>query len=83
VSSYLALLNQLEYDIKVKRVVLIDDVGRIVGENYAKARTRLLAIPSEEAPRIHRLKTVNEVQDALLEVITDALESLVNEWGDQ
>ena len=78
--NYLALLNQIDYDTKSGRVVLAEEVAKVVGDNYAKARTRLLAIPSEESPRIHRLKTVIEVQDALLEVITDALESLINEW---
>lgn len=74
--NYLALLNQLEYDQKSGLVVPVADVAKVVGEDYAKVRTRLLAIPSEQAPRIHQCKTVTEVQDALLDVITQALEEL-------
>jgi len=77
--SYLALLNQLEYDTKSGLVVMASDVAREVGEEYAKVRTRLLAIPSEQAPRLHRLKTVAEVQDAMQECITEALEELTKD----
>lgn len=79
--NYLALLNQLEYDHKSGAVVLVSDVAAAVGKQYAKVRTRLLSIPAEQAPRIHRLKTVTEVQDALQELITDALEELTSDGG--
>jgi phage terminase Nu1 subunit (DNA packaging protein) len=77
--NYLALLNQLEYDQKSGAVVAVADVARAVGEEYAKVRTRLLAIPAEHAPRIQRLKTAIEVQDALQEIIVDALEELTRD----
>ena len=77
--NYLALLGQLEYDQKSGLVVLVADVAQAVGSEYAKVRTRLLSIPAEQAPRIHRLKTVTEVQDALQELITDALEELTKD----
>jgi len=77
--NYLALLNQLEYDEKSGLVVVAADVAKIVGEEYAKVRTRLLAIPAEQAPRLHRLKTVTEMQDALQELITEALEELTKD----
>lgn len=38
-------------------------VTTAVGAEYAKVRTRLLAIPSSYAPQIHRCKTVSEVND--------------------
>lgn len=79
--NYLALLNQLEYDQKAGAVVLAADVAKAVGAEYAKVRSRLLAIPAEQAPRIHRLKTVTEVQDALQELITEALEELTRDGG--
>jgi hypothetical protein len=44
-------------------------------------RTRLLSIPAEHAPRIHRMKTVTEVQDILQELITEALEELTKDGG--
>lgn len=73
---YLALLNQLKYDIESKMVVAVDEVAKAVGAEYAKVRTRLLSIPAEQAPRVNRLKTPVEVQDALQEIITEALEEL-------
>lgn len=74
--NYLALLNRLEYDQKSGAVVPVADVTKAVGVEYAKVRTRLLAIPAEQAPRLHRLKTVVEIQDALHEIIAEALEEL-------
>jgi hypothetical protein len=77
--NYLALREQLEYDRDAGLVVAVADVARAVGDEYAKVRTRLLAIPSEHAPRIHRLKTVQEVQDILHGIIVEALEELTRD----
>ena len=74
--NYLGRLKQLEYDLKAGQVVLAADVARLFGEACAQVRTRLLAIPAEQAPRVHRLRSVVEVQDALQEMITQALEAL-------
>lgn len=79
--KYLGLLNQLEYDRESGLVVQSAIVAREVGEEYAKVRTRLLSIPAEQAPYLHRLKTVLEVQDALQQMITDALEELTKDGG--
>src|SRR5260364_399371 len=45
--NYLALLHQLDYHQKSGAVVAVQEVAQAVGEEYAKVRTRLLAIPSE------------------------------------
>jgi hypothetical protein len=74
--NYIALLRQLEFDTKSGAVVLVADVAKAVGAEYAKVRTRLLSIPAEQAPRIQRLKTVAEVEDTLRSIITEALEEL-------
>lgn len=74
--SALARLRQLEYDQKSGAVVAVADVARAVGQAFARVRTRLLAIPAEQAPRVHRCRTVAEVQDALQDVIVQALEEL-------
>ncbi|EJM20182.1 hypothetical protein PMI21_01084 [Pseudomonas sp. GM18] len=79
--NYLALREQLEYDRESRQVVAVEDVVKAVGDEYAKVRSRLLAIPSEHAPRIHRLKTVQEVQDALHGIIVEALEELTRDGG--
>jgi phage terminase Nu1 subunit (DNA packaging protein) len=77
--NYLALTAQLDYDRESGLVVEASVVAAEVGAEYAKVRTRLLSIPAEHAPRVHRLKTVTEVQDALQELITDALEELTKD----
>jgi hypothetical protein len=77
--SYVARLKQIEYDLKSGAVVDIAEVAKAVGAEYAKVRTRLLAIPAEQAPRLHRCKTVTELQDALLDLITRALEELTRD----
>jgi hypothetical protein len=77
--NYLGLLKQLEYDQKSGAVVSVADISKVVGEEYAKVRTRLLAIPSERAPAIHRLKTVVEVEEALRTAIVRALEELTRD----
>jgi phage terminase Nu1 subunit (DNA packaging protein) len=74
--KYLAYLNRLQYDKESGLVVEAAQVAAAVGAEYAKVRTRLLSIPAEQAPYLHRLKTVTEVQDALQQMITDALEEL-------
>jgi hypothetical protein len=77
--NYLALLNQLEYDQKSGAVVAVAEIVRTVGDEYARVRTRLLSIPAERAPEVHRLKTVAEVQDALHGAIVQALEELTHD----
>lgn len=77
--NYLALREQLEYDRDAGLVVEVADVAKAVGEEYAKVRTKLLSIPSEHAPRIQRLKTVQEVQDVLHCIIVEALEELTRD----
>lgn len=74
--NYLALLRQLEYDTKAALVVPVAEVAAEVGQAFATVRTKLLALPAEHAPRLHRLKTVAELQDALARLITEAIEEL-------
>jgi hypothetical protein len=74
--NYLARLRQLEYDTKAGLVVPVAEVAAEVGQALATVRTKLLALPAEHAPRLHRLKTVPELQDALARLITEALEEL-------
>lgn len=77
--NYLGLKAQLEYDRDSGLVVEVGEVARVVGAEYAKVRTRLLAIPAEQAPRLHRCKTPAELQDMLQEIITEALEELTRD----
>lgn len=77
--NYLGLMAQLEYDRDSGLVIDVGEVARVVGAEYAKVRTRLLSIPAEQAPRLHRCKTPAELQDMLQEVITEALEELTRD----
>ena len=74
--NFLALLRQLEYDTKSGAVVEVARVATAVGSIFAKVRTRILAIPAEQAPALHRCATVAEVQALLLRIVTEALEEL-------
>jgi len=62
--------------VKSGRVVEAAEVIVIVGSEYAVVRTKLLAIPAEQAPRINRCRSVAELQDTLREIITRVLEEL-------
>jgi len=77
--NYLGLKAQLEYDRDSGLVVDVTEVAKAVGAEYAKVRTRLLSIPAEQAPRLHRCKTPAELQDMLQEIITEALEELTRD----
>ena len=74
---FVSLIKELEYAVKAKEVCNVGEVAQIVGEQLATVRTRLLALPSEQAPRMTRLKTAAEVEAALREVIVGALTELV------
>lgn len=77
--NYLGLKAQLEYDRDSGLVIDVTEVAKAVGAEYAKVRTRLLSIPAEQAPRLHRCKTPAELQDMLQEIITEALEELTRD----
>ncbi|BCQ23145.1 hypothetical protein NK8_12700 [Caballeronia sp. NK8] len=77
--NYLGLKAQLEYDRDSGLVIDVAEVAKAVGTEYAKVRSRLLSIPAEQAPRLHRCKTPAELQDMLQEVITEALEELTRD----
>jgi len=49
-ANYDALLRELEYETKNGAVVSVAEVAAAVGAEYAQVRTRLLAIPAEQAP---------------------------------
>ena len=63
-------------DQRRNELVEVADVAKLVGQQYARVRTRLLAIPSGHAAQIARLKTPQEVQPALQALLTAALEEL-------
>ena len=75
----LAQLKELEFDQKAGAVVSVGEVAKLVGEEYARVRTRLLSLPSERAPAIFRLKSAAEVEAVLRSAIVEALEELTRD----
>lgn len=77
--NFLALLTQLEYDIKSGQVLPYKDMIEAVGNEYARMRTRLIAIAPEHGPRLRGLaSTTNDAEfvQALQEVVYEAMEEL-------
>ncbi|MBQ0955976.1 RNA polymerase subunit sigma-70 [Serratia symbiotica] len=77
--NFLALLTQLDYDIKSGQVLPYKDMIEAVGHEYARMRTRLIAIAPEHGPRLRGLaSTTNDAEfvQALQEVVYEALEEL-------
>ena len=74
--SFIGRLRQVEYDRESRTVADVKDTAALVGQDYARVRTRLLAIPAERAPQLFRCKSVAEMQDMLRALIVRALEEL-------
>jgi hypothetical protein len=74
--SFAAKNARLDYEERSGSMVRIGSALALYGEQCVQLRTKLLAIPSERAPELFRLKTVAELQDRLSQIITEALEGL-------
>lgn len=74
--SWVAELRRIEFERESEKVVDAAVVLPAIEAAAHQIRTRLLALPSEQAPRLHRCKTVVELEDALRALITEALEGL-------
>lgn len=77
--NFLALLTQLEYEIKSGQVLPYKDMIDAVGREYSRIRTRLIAIAPEHGPRLRGLaSTTNDAEfvQSLQEVVYEAMEEL-------
>lgn len=77
--NFLALLTQLEYDIKSGAVLPYADMIALVRTEYSRMRTRLIAIAPEHGPRLRALaSTTNDAEfvQAIQEVVYEAMEEL-------
>ncbi|WP_258086985.1 RNA polymerase subunit sigma-70 [Xenorhabdus bovienii] len=77
--NYLALLTQYDYDLKSGQVLPWQDMIDAVRQQYARLRTRLIAIAPEHGPRLRALATTStdtEFVAALQEIIYEAMEEL-------
>lgn len=72
-----AMLLEIERDIKLKTVVLVDDVVAIIAKEYSLVRNRLLCIPSKLAVRLSQARLgPPEVQAAIMKEVSLALAEL-------
>lgn len=60
-------------------LVAVGDVAQAVADEYARVRSRLLAIPARAAPRAAVLKTPQEVMAVLEDEIASALRELASD----
>lgn len=79
--NFLALLRQLEYDIKSGEVVPVAEVHAAVAVEYGIVRSRIISLAAEVAPRVAMIKTAPEVQDFLEREISKVLEDLSLDRG--
>lgn len=79
----LAALRIVELLVKTEQLVEVKDVAAIVGNQLARVRTKMLAIPAECAPRLAALNSISEIQDFLGRIVTEALEELAGYDGDK
>ncbi|MBO1325301.1 hypothetical protein K2X14_07755 [Acetobacter sp. TBRC 12305] len=79
---YKAQTARLEYDQKASRVVEVELIARAVGDEYARVRASLLAIPAEHAPTLARCKGAAELRERLETLIAHALEKLTLDGED-
>ena len=64
-------------------LVPLRDVNAKLKECNQIVRTRLLALPSEMAPRLHACRTVLEHQTLMRTLLCEALERMCKEFGSQ
>ena len=79
--SYAARLRQLEYEEKAGKLLPTDRVVAAIAKATTSCKSRLLAIPAERAPMMHRCKSPAELEDALRDAITEALQDLSISFG--
>lgn len=77
--NYFALLAKLEYEEKSGQLMPYADMLNDVSNEYARVRTRLLAIAPEHGPRLRQIGMVGDdaqYVEALQEVICEAMNEL-------
>jgi hypothetical protein len=79
--NYLALLRQLEFDLKSGAVVPIDVVIAVLVDQLARVRNKVLAVGVRVAPRAAVLRSAEEVKALLDTEIGQALEELTLDDG--
>lgn len=77
--NYFALHAQLDYDVKAGKLLPWQDMVDEVAQEYARMRTRLIALAPEHGPRLRALASTTDDTEfvaALQELIYEALNEL-------
>lgn len=75
-ASYDARMREVEYDLRIGKVVLSDEIARILGQELAVVRPALLAIAVNVSPRLALLTDPAEIEAVLTKAIQEALAAL-------
>jgi hypothetical protein len=75
--AYLALLAELQYDIKSGLVVPVSEVTAKVSTAFGRVRSKLLSIPTRVASKVVLMKEASEVKALLASEIALVLEELI------
>lgn len=79
--NYLARQRKLQYEREAGELVPVDQAAQQVANEYAKVRSKLLALPTELAPQLAQEfgGDANQIRERLAEAITRALEELTDD----
>lgn len=77
----LAQLRRIELERAEESVAPVDDMAAMIVAEYARLRTRLIAIPAKVASRAAALRSPSEVQALVATEINQALEELSFDGG--
>jgi hypothetical protein len=73
---YLARCQKIKYEKEIGKLVDADAAAQVVANEYAKVRSKILAIPTRTATRLSAMKNPAEIKRYLDEEIADALDEL-------
>lgn len=73
---YKALKAKLDYEEAAGKLIAVDSVAKIVEQEYARVRARLLAIPSKLAPEVSLIEDVSLCRSQIEAAVLDALREL-------
>lgn len=85
-ANFHAKLVQLEYEQKAGRLLPFEDMLSVVGDEYARIRTRLNAIAPEHGPRLRLIALTSDdttFTAALQDIIHEAMGELSADGADR
>ncbi len=73
---YLARCQKIKYEKEIGKLVDVDAAAQVVANEYAKVRSKILAIPTRTATRLSAMKNPAEIKRYLDTEIAEALNEL-------